>query len=77
MATNENDVGKRAGNDESTSQHRRQMQHPGPVASKLSAELFARNMVTQLKGAGVYDVAEGRPHPKEKEYVDRPVPTCT
>ena len=47
------------------------------MASKLEGELYLREMTTQLKTAGVYDVVEGRPDPKEKEYVDHSVPLAS
>ena len=74
MATKNGDtVAKKMGEKES-SQDRRQVEHPGSMASKLEGELYLREMTTQFKTAGVYDVVEGRPDPKEKEYVDHPVP---
>ena len=53
---------------------RRQVEHPGSMASKLEGELYVREMITAFKRAGVYDAAEGRPDPREYEYIDHPVP---
>ena len=75
MATNGDAVAKRTG--KGSSQDRRQVEHPGSMASQLSAELYLRSMVTYLKEEGVFDVAEGRPHPRERELVDRPVPAIS
>ena len=50
-----------------SSQDRRQEEHPGSMASKLEGELYLREMTTQFKTAGVYDVVEGRPDPAGAE----------
>ena len=77
MATNDEDAVD-TGTDKGSSQVGRLVEHPGSMSSQLRFEKYLRDMlVTALKKEGVFDVAEGRPHPKEAELVDHPLPVVS